>query len=63
MHTLVEECLSDYYQPGTDAEELYSQYVMFGDDPFILSPGEPGKFSAGNYAKARSIEFCAPNNG
>jgi hypothetical protein len=60
---LVEECLSEYYQPGIGAEEIYGQHVMLGDNPFIPSPGEPGKFSAGNYAKARSIEICAPNNG
>jgi len=56
---LVEECLSDYYQAGMEAEELYSQYTMFGDDPFILGPGEPGKFSAWNYAKVRAFEICA----
>ncbi len=56
---LVEECLSDYYQAGLEAEELYSQYRMFGDDPFILGPGEPGKFSAWTYAKARAMEICA----
>ena len=56
---LVEECLSDYYQPSVDAEELYSQYTMFGEDPFILGPGEPGKFSAWNYAKDRAFEICA----
>lgn len=56
---LVEECLSDYYQTGMDAEELYSQYTMFGDDPFILGQGEPGKFSAWNYAKVRALEICA----
>ena len=60
---LVEECLSEYYQAGIGAEEIYGQHVMLGDNPFIPSPGEPGKFSAGNYAKARSIEICAPNNG
>jgi hypothetical protein len=59
---LVEECLSNYYQTGMEAEELYSQYTMFGDDPFIVGPGEPGKFSAWIYAKARAFEICAPTN-
>ncbi len=60
---LVEECLSDHYQPGMGAEEIYGQHVMFGDDPFILSPGEPGKFSAGNYAKPVQLKFAPQTTG
>ncbi len=58
---VVESCLVEYYQAGMDSEALYSQYVMFGDDPFILGPGKPGKFSAWNYAKASAMEICAAN--
>jgi len=41
------------------AEELYDQYVSFGDDPFIRSEDKKGsESSAWDYAKQRSEELC-----
>jgi hypothetical protein len=57
--SLVDACLANYCKPSMDAKELYGQYVMFGDDPFILGPEDPVKFSAWDYAKARAMEICA----
>ena len=59
---MVEACLADYCKPGMNSEQLYDQYVMFGDDPFILGPGDPVKFSAWDYAKARAHEVCGSNS-
>ena len=52
--------LEEQYQPGVDAEALYSNYQSFGDDPFIVSD-EVGseKFSAWDYALIRCKEMCA----
>lgn len=54
---LVEECLGEYYQPGMTADELYSQYTSFGDDPFILGSSQRVPFSAWDYARQRSAEM------
>lgn len=52
-------CLIDLYQEGMTGDELYSQYVHFGDDPWIAS-ADPLKyqFSAWDYAKERSAEIA-----
>ena len=45
-------------RPGMTAEALYTQYVTFGEDPFIVGPaGEAGLFSAWDYARARCAEM------
>lgn len=54
---MVESCLADCYKTGMDAKELYSLYMLFGDDPFILGPGDLSEFSAWDYAKARAKDI------
>ncbi len=48
------------YKPGTESENLYAYYVMFGEDPFITGdkPHVGIYFSAWNYAKQRCREIC-----
>lgn len=58
---IVDDYLSSAYQPGMTAEELYTSYTSFGEDPFIVSPGEKVEFSAWTYAKRRCTEICAPD--
>jgi hypothetical protein len=56
---IVDEFLVSALKPGMTAEELYSQYTSFGDDPYIIGSSEPKvPFSAWNYAKARCSELC-----
>jgi len=55
---IVDSYLASAYQPGMSAAALYSSYTMFGEDPYIVSPGESVEFSAWDYAKACSEEIC-----
>jgi hypothetical protein len=54
---IVDEFLEQGYEPGMTSKELYGGYVGFGEDPFIIPPGDP-PFSAWNYARERCKEFC-----
>jgi hypothetical protein len=47
---IVDEYLALAYTPGMTAKDLYSNYVAFGDDPWI-GGGDGVPFSAWNYAK------------
>jgi hypothetical protein len=55
---IVDAYLASAYEPGMSATALYSSYTSFGEDPFIVAPGEAVEFSAWTYAKARSEEMC-----
>ena len=58
---IVEACLRQMAKPGMTADELYSSYVTFGDDPWIPeTPTDADRFSAWDYARERSLEICAP---
>jgi hypothetical protein len=54
---IVDDCLASAYTPGMSAEDLYSNYKSFGDDPWI-SGGDGVPFSAWDYAKQRCVEIC-----
>jgi len=57
--SIVEECLAEQLKPGMAAEELYAAYMMFGEDPWISAvPEDAARFSAWEYARARSREIC-----
>jgi len=50
---LTMESLEHLYQPGMSAEALYDHYVSFGDDPFVVGPGQTEPpFSARKFAKS-----------
>jgi hypothetical protein len=57
---IVDDGLLHGYKPGMSAAALYSQYTMFGEDPWI-SCAETKPFSAWQYAKARCEIICAAN--
>lgn len=58
---IVDDCLNGDYKPGMTAEALYSNYTMFGDDPWI-SGGDGAPFSAWDYAQERCAEICAQDH-
>ena len=55
---IVDEFLKEHYKPGMTAEELYSGYTGFGEDPWI-SGDDKDRFLAWDYAKERSDQICA----
>lgn len=56
---IVDEFLVEARQPGMTAGELFDQYTSFGEDPFIVAPGESRVlFSAWDYARRRCEELC-----
>ncbi len=57
---LVEKCLLDCYQTGMDAEVLYSQYVMFADDPFIRGRGSRASSRPGTLPMPAPWKFVPP---
>ena len=57
---LVDASLNEYYELGVTADELFAQYTMFGDDPFVVAQdGERVGFSAWDYARMRCAEMVA----
>lgn len=56
---IVDDYLESNFAPGMSAEALYSNYVMFGVDPWVSGPGaETVPFSAWTYAKERCASIC-----
>ena len=51
--------LDEAHKLGMSAEELWEQYMSFGEDPFILSADvTPVAFSAWDYARERCAQLC-----
>jgi hypothetical protein len=48
------DSLKHCYKEDMTAEELYENYMIFGDDPFILSEDKSCEFSAWDFAKSYS---------
>lgn len=44
--------------PRTDADEMFKQYTGFGEDPWVSSDDPECKFSAWEYARARTRELA-----
>ena len=56
---IVDQCLAEALEPGMSAEDLWSSYKMFGEDPFIVARGSPpASFSAWDYARERCQVLC-----
>lgn len=55
---LVDAELKSVYRSGITADELYSQYTSFGNDPYIIPEDQSCHFSAWNYARERCQEIC-----
>lgn len=60
---VVDDFLQSAYQTGMTFDALLTSYVMFGEDPFIISsdPAHTGVlFSARDYARERCEMICRP---
>jgi hypothetical protein len=56
---IVDEYLGSDHTPGMTGDDLYTQYTMFGEDPFVTGPEvNDVPFSAWNYAKERALIIC-----
>lgn len=68
--SIVDDFLKDNYAEKMAADDLFRLYMTFGEDAFIIGGDAPGndfapldeKFSAREYARARSREICAGRN-
>ena len=59
---IVDEFLEDGYKAGKNFEELMKEYLLFGEDPFIVSSDKTCFFSARDYARKRCSElYCIKN--
>lgn len=54
---IVDDSLRSFWKPGMSGGDLMAQYVLFGDDPFIVPAVEP-RFSARDYARGRAETIC-----
>jgi hypothetical protein len=55
---IVDEFLVANYKEGMAADELLRQYKSYGEDPWILPPGDDRRFSAWDYAAERCQDIC-----
>jgi len=46
------------YKPGATADDLYGEYIMFGEEPFIVGDVEFDAFNARKYAKEYFQKLC-----
>ena len=54
---IVDDFLQSAHMPGMTSDQLLTQYIMFGEDPWI-SPKPEGGFNARDYARGRCSEHC-----
>lgn len=59
MKVIIDRSLLDLYKPGMAAEELYSLFTGFGEEPFITPLDGNSMFSARTYARTRCDEICS----
>jgi hypothetical protein len=56
----VELCLEEALEQGVRPEDIYQQYMMFGDDPMLIAVDNPPvEFSGWGYARQRCAEILA----
>lgn len=54
---IVDEALKNLYYEGMGADELFNNFVAYGQEPYIESEDKDGpQFSAWKYAKERSSQ-------
>jgi len=60
----VDAWLATAHEPGMQADQLWEQYICFGEDPWVLGGkhNDPVPFRAWNYARQRCAELCAADN-
>jgi len=55
---IVDEFLVSSHRPGMTSAELLTQYIHFGEDPYIFAGDGIVHFSARDYASVRVREIC-----
>ncbi len=55
---VINDFLIESYKPAMTADELYNNYLKFGDEPYIRPGEKNNQFSASEYAKERCAEIC-----
>ena len=55
---LVDDYLRSAYTPGMTPDQLLTSYLMFGEDPFIITADDQCSFSARDYARERYEALC-----
>ena len=57
---MLDKCLPETCDEGKSAEELFREYVMFGEDPFVVPVPEGNvKFSARKYVMQHYEKICS----
>ena len=54
---IVDDFMRQGYREGISFKELWEGYMIFGEDPFIVSDDDSCRFSAWTYAKQRCREL------
>ena len=57
---IIDEFLRENYKSGMTSDELSAQYVLYGEDPFIIGADEGIPFRARDYARVKAEEICQP---
>jgi hypothetical protein len=55
---IVDEFLRENYKPGITSGELVAQFVLYGEDPFIIGADDKVPFSARDYTSVKAKEIC-----
>lgn len=55
---IVDSSLSEHHRNGMTAQELFDQYMTFGEDPHIISDDGTLGFSAWSYAEEQCKKIC-----
>jgi hypothetical protein len=55
---LVDDYFASIDKKDLSAEELFQKYMVFGEDPYIVSSVASNHFSAWDYAKQRARELA-----
>ena len=55
---VVDRCLEEHFSETGTVEDLMKGYLLFGDDPFIVTDDPDCKFSARDYARVHSEQMC-----
>ena len=54
---MVDEFLNENLPICKTADELFDEYVSFGDDPYIIPDDNENRFSTWTYAKSKCFEL------
>lgn len=56
---IVLKSLRECWKPGATPEQLWEDYMLWGDDPFISGAGRQIPFSAWSFARLMCCVICA----